>query len=151
MNIDTLQRAKLVLFAYEEARHTGSLDCMKAVMYVLRNRLKAGWGDGTWFCLINGARDVAGNERYVAPMIDPKDRLLQMLVREVDDIYLNSGNGDDVTRVVVAEALYYQFIDQELRPWFVENIVREPKNHPRTGQIGSMMLFGNPPKPLRGV
>ena len=149
--MDTVQRAEVVLFAYREARHTGSLDCMKAVVYVLRNRLKAGWGDGTWFCVMNGHREVAGNPAIKQVPLDAKDRLLQMMAREIDEIYVGSMYSDDTTRLVVGEALYYQFIDQEMRPWFVEKIVRDSKNHPRTGQIGSMALFGNPAKPTRGA
>lgn len=169
MNLDTLQRAHLVDFCYAEARHTGSLDCMKAVAYVLRNRLRLGWGDGTWQRLINSAPAHAGNDGTMegmrskpglsianAGLIEPdlNDRLLQMLARDIDDLYLGTSM-DDIRRVVEgtvapegsgsaakpAPALYYQFIDLPVRAWFVDNIVRDHQNHPRIGQVGSMALF----------
>ena len=169
MNLDTLQRAHLVDFCYTEARHTGSLDCMKAVAYVLRNRLRLGWGDGSWQRLINAAPTTAGNDsrfegirsspglaisNCVGVEPDLNDRLLQMLARDIDDIYLGTSN-DDVRRVVEgtvapegtgspakpAPALYYQFIDLPVRTWFVDTIVRDHENHPRIGQVGMMALF----------
>jgi len=146
MTTDMVQRARVVMFAYNEARHTGSLDCMKAVVYVLKNRIRAGWGSGTWLNAIQGHEAVAGTDPQPDQMFDVQDRLLQMFARDIDDIYLSSSFGDDNTKLVVGEALYYQFIDKPTRGWFLENIVREPKLHPRTGQIGTMALFGNPPK-----
>ncbi len=151
MNFAAFERAQLAAFAYAEARFTGSLDCMKAVCYVVRNRVKAGWGDGTWLSVIEGAHLVAGN----VPVHQDKrlpiasgDRLLQLLLRDVDDIYLGGGGhgiDDDVARVVQGEskvgALYYSFVEREPNPWFVTHIVREPENHPRIGQVGTMMLF----------
>jgi hypothetical protein len=154
VNLDTLQRAHLVDFCYAEARHTGSLDCMKAVAYVLRNRRAAGWGDGSWQRLMNAAATTAGNDYHNGVEADLNDRLLQMLARDIDDIYLGTSN-DDVRRVVEgtlapegtgspgkpAPAMYYQFIDLPVRTWFVDNIVRDHENHPRIGQVGMMALF----------
>lgn len=151
MNFAAFERAQLAAFAYSEARGTGSLDCMKAVCYVLRNRVKAGWGDGTWLAVIEGARLVAGNVEIPGDEqlpIASGDRLLQLLLRDVDDIYLGGGGhgiDDDVARVVQGEskvgALYYSFVEREPNPWFVTHIVHEPENHPRIGQVGTMMLF----------
>lgn len=154
MNLDTFQRAKLADFCYREARYTGSLDAMKAIAYVLRNRLKAGWGDGTWLRLIESAHVHAGNDYHNGVEFDASDRLLQMLVRDIDDIAMGIGN-DDTRRVVEgtvapegtgsaakpAPALYYQFVDLPARDWFVTNIVREPASHPRVAQVGPLMLF----------
>jgi hypothetical protein len=48
MNLATFERAQIAGWAYRRARHTGSVDCMKSLCYVIRNRVMAGWGDGTW-------------------------------------------------------------------------------------------------------
>lgn len=133
------ERAELVRFAYEEARHTGNIDCMKAVCYVMRNRVSAGWGKGTFTEVITHHGLVKGNDGDRSIDLDIDDRLLQMMVRDVDDIYL--GTSDDQTRKVVADALYYHFVDQPLRQWFVERILQEPKNHPGIATIGMMRLF----------
>lgn len=144
MTISLFERAQVAAFAYSKARHTGALDCMKAVCYVVRNRVKAAWGDGSWQSVLISANDFAGNNLSPqlaenAPKLDVQDRLLQMLVRDIDDIYL--GNSNDDTKLVVADALFFQFIDQPPRQWFVENIVRDQANHPRIAQVGPIAFF----------
>lgn len=134
------ERAELAAFAYREARYTGSIDCIKAICYVFRNRVGAGWGDGSFVSVIAGRGLCEGNEgnsRHVE--LDLGDRLLHMIVRDIDDIYL--GTADEPVRKVVADCLYYQFIDQPLRGWFTEHILHDPQNHPHTGNVGPLMLF----------
>jgi hypothetical protein len=143
MNMSAFERAQVAAFAYKAARHTGSLDCMKAVCYVLRNRVRAGWGDVTWLGVMEGHHKVAGNEDdfwpTMAAKLDVQDRLLQMLVRDVDDIY--TGISEDDTKRVVQDALFYQFIDRPGTEWFKENIVRQSETHPRIAQVGPIALF----------
>jgi hypothetical protein len=139
LNIDTHQRASLATFAYMEARHTRSLNCMKAVCHVLRNRMRAGWGDGTWYGAMNLHGRVAGNPEAEWAEWEPNDRVFQLLLREIDEIYL--GVSEDDTRVVVGKALYYVFIDRPVTEWFEQNIVRDPANHPHRGHIHPMALY----------
>lgn len=139
VNVESFQRAQVAAFAYGQARHTGSLDCMKAVVCVFRNRLRCGWGDGTWQRLINSHAQYAGNVGGCVTEIELGDNLLRMLVRDIDDLYMGMSEND--TGAVVKDALYYQFIDQEPNPWFVEKILHDPANHPRQGQIGPIALF----------
>ena len=140
MNISTFERAQVAGFAYRQARHTGSLDCMKAICYVLRNRVKAGWGDGSWLSVLAAQDHAEGNvSEAPAPPLDAADRLLQLLLRDIDDLYL--GTSEDDTKTVVNKALYYQFVDQVPVQWFIEHIVRDPANHPRKAQVGPILLF----------
>jgi hypothetical protein len=140
MNFATFERAQVAAFAYRTARRTGSVDCMRAICYVLRNRLRSGWGEGTWFSVLDGHRHVEGNQFTTEWLeFDPKDRLLQLIVRDIDDIYL--GSSEDDTKTVVQDALYFQFIDLPSRDWFTENIVRQVSEHPRIAQIGMMAFF----------
>ena len=139
MNIATFERGFLAAFAYREARSTGSLDCMKAICYAIRNRMKAGWGDGPWLSVMESHPEVEGNIVDGWAELNPQDRLLQLIVRDVDDIYM--GVSDDDTRTVVQDALYWQFVDRPARPWFVEHIVRDPHNHPRVAQVGPIAFF----------
>jgi hypothetical protein len=145
MNMAAFERAQVAAFAYRMGSYTGSLDCMKAICYVLRNRVKAGWGDGSWFSVMASHWDVAGNADQLFPELrseghmDPQDRLLQMLVRDIDDIYLGASTDD--TQIVVGGALYFQFIDQPGTVWFTENIVHQPDHHKRIAQIGTMAFF----------
>ncbi len=162
MNFAAFERAQVAAFAYREARSTGSLDCMRAICFILRNRVQSAWGDGGWLSVMEGALNVAAHEEPEpnVPMNDgarksTSDRLLQMIVRDVDDIYLGSDSFDDRVRQVVCgdnpsaklghkdwkPALYYSFVDRRLRPWFVENIIHRPQEHAHIGQIGPMMLY----------
>jgi hypothetical protein len=140
MNYATFERAQLARWAYLKAVHTGSLACMKAICYVLRNRVQAGWGEGLWLNVIENHCMMEGNEESgMRQPLDPADRLLQILVRDIDDIYL--GLSADDTELVVQDALYFQFIDRPPRQWFVEHIIRDPENHARIGQVGPIALF----------
>lgn len=154
MNLATFERAQVAAFAYQQARYTGSLDSMKAVCYILRNRVKAGWGDGSWLSVLNLASGVAGNnpdpERNVgvSGFMGSSDRLLQLIVRDVDDIYLGQDRSDDSTRLVCSGdnppktgALYYTFVDRDQSVWFIEHIIRKPEDHPQIGSVGPVMLF----------
>jgi len=139
MTIDMLQRAQLVLFAHHEAARTGSLDAMKAICYVVRNRVRAGWHDGSWIDVIENADEVAGNTPTPAPKIDAYSRPFQMLMQAVDDIYYSSAS--DPIEGVVDKALYFQFMDKPLRVWFTENILRKQQEHARKAHIGTLVLF----------
>lgn len=138
MNIATFEKAMLTEFAYRDARATGSLACMKAICYVIRNRVKAGWAD-TWLAAIESHPKVEGNIMDGWAELDPQDRLLQLLARDVDDIYM--GVSEDDTKRVVQDALFYQFIDRPPSPVFVKNILRDPQNHPRIAQVGPIAFF----------
>lgn len=134
------ERAELAAFAYRQAKHTGNIDCVKAICYVMRNRVNAGWGDGSFMSVINHHGLSAGEEQQRNEIeLDLDDRLLQMILRDIDDIYL--GQGNDLVKPVVADALYFHFIDKPLRQWFVEHILHDPANHPGIAAIGLMRLF----------
>jgi hypothetical protein len=160
VNLATFERAQVAAFAYREARYTGSLECMKAICFVLRSRVKAGWGDGTWLSVMKSAAEVAGSnawllnqpgqaaEAYSKEFMAADDRLLQILIRDIDDIYLGQDRFDDSTRQVCCgdnppktSALYYSLVDRPTRDWFVENIVRKPEEHPHIANVGPVMLF----------
>ena len=139
MTLDQLQRAQLLMFAHQEAAYTGSLAAMKAVCYVVRNRVRKGWFDGNWIEVIENAEDAAGNMAPTPGKLDVFSRTFQMLMQAVDDIYYSSAS-DEVEKIV-GEALYYQFVDRNLRPWFTDAILRDPANHARIAHIGTMVLF----------
>jgi hypothetical protein len=153
MNFAAFERAEVAAFGYRQAARTGSIDCMRAVCFILRNRVKSAWGNGSWLSVIESAPAVAAHEAQADVALSASDRLLQIMVRDVDDIYLGQESYDDrVRQIVCAETLklgsrewkpvlYYSFVDREQRSWFVENIIRKPEEHPHVGQIGTMMLY----------
>lgn len=139
MTLDQFQRAKLVDFAHQQAIHTGSIAAMKAVALVLRNRVRGGWHDGNWLAVIQEAEEASGNEPWPAAQIDVYSRGFQMLLQAIDDIYYGNPFDENLERTV-GKALYYQFIDKPLRPWFTENIILQP-SHQRHAVIGATMLL----------
>ena len=139
MNLTTFERAIVAEFAYSEARETGSLDAMKAILYVLRNRVKAGWGDGTWLSVLRSPFEHAVSAIVLAGGFDTQDRLLQMLIRDVDDIYM--GNTEEPVKDLVDDALFWQFVNREVSPEFVEKIVRDEINHMRIGSLGFLVFY----------
>jgi len=149
MNFSAFERAQVAMFSYREARHTGNIDCIRAVALVLRNRRANGWGDGSWLSLIAAAHLTAANCGSDLDLANLKtdDRLLQLIVSGIDDIYLAQDRFDDaVSRIVCQDdpkkgALYYSFVDRKPRPWFTENIVKQPKDHAHIGNIGAMMFY----------
>lgn len=141
MTFNQFERALLVKFAHDEAVHTGSLASMKAVCYVIRNRVRAGWFDGSWTNNLQSAWEVAGNDRPFdgPPKLDVQNRLFQLLLRDIDDIFFAAS--EDETQIVVGECLYYHFIDRPVREWFVERVIRETEAHPRRAHVGSIVLY----------
>jgi hypothetical protein len=139
MTIDQLQRAQLLLFAHHEAAATGSVDAMKAVCYIVRNRVRKGWHESSWIDVIENAEQVSGNEPGPQPRLDVYSRSFQMLMQSVDDVYYSSAS--DPIEAAVGEALYYQFADRPMRAWFDYNIIRRPQQHARRTHIGTMVLF----------
>jgi hypothetical protein len=138
VTLDQFQRAQLFGFAYQQALHTGSIAAMKAVAYVIRNRVVGGWHHGSWIDAIQRAGDVSGNEPTAAPLFDCYSQTFQILARSIDDIYF--GQADEIGRIV-DKALYYQFIDQPMRQWFTDNVLRAEVAHKRRAIIGSMMVY----------
>jgi hypothetical protein len=138
MTLDQFQRAQLFAYAYQQALHTGSLAAMKAVAYIIRNRVVAGWHDGNWIEAIQRAQDVSGNEPTEQPLFDCYSQTFQILARTIDDIYF--GQIDEIGRTVDG-ALYYQFINRPLRDWFYAHVLLDQKAHKRRAIIGSMMVY----------
>ena len=142
MTAEQMIKAKLVIFAHQEAGWTGSLQCMLAVACVLKNRVDAGWGE--WMDVIEGAHEYEGNEIALEARMDLGDDNLRDLMRDVDDIY-HGVFVDELTRVEnpmggEASCLYYCFVERPIRDWFAKHIIRSPE-HPRVAQVGQMMLY----------
>jgi hypothetical protein len=152
MNFAAFERAQVAAFAYRVARRSGSIDCLRAVCFIVRNRVKSGWCAGAqcpWLAVMNKADEVAASAVEDA-QLDENDRLLQLMVSKVDDIYSTNESFDDqVSRVCESRktgsdwkpVLYYSFVDRPPRPWFAENIIRKPEEHPQVGNMGKMMLY----------
>lgn len=152
-------RGHLVTFAYREAGQGASLEAMLAICYIIRNRVKMQWEDGNWISVIENADQHAANEPWEPQVrLDPQSREYQRLLREVDDIFYggstdggygmapmdSSEGGISLFQSMCErkhERLYWMHTGRSVREWFKENIVRDPKNHPQRGVLGTMMFF----------
>ena len=153
MTLNDLSRVQLAVFACKAAGPNASLEMMKAICYVMRNRVRAGWGD--WIEVIETADQHAGNEP-VPVKLDSTNRNLQRLLRDIDDVfYAQSGSyqscGSDTIEAAMGEQgtgadkrgalLYWCRIGQPYRPWFEENILKDQKNHRMRMPMGLMLFF----------
>ncbi len=154
MTLNTFAMAMLVEFAVREAGPDASLEEMKAIAYAMRNRVRAGWFDGSWVKCIERAAETGGNEAPVnlRPILDADVRPVQMLLQSVEDIYHGSREqpvqkgwgGEKVDpdaqgsslEAAVGTSLYWVHIKRPIRPWFVENIIRDRQNHPERTSLG---------------
>jgi hypothetical protein len=116
-------KAQLCLYAWREAHEKG-LNEMEAILFVLRNRYRAGWGE--WLSLAK----CDGGEY---PSLQNYD--FQMLLQRVD--YIFDGSAPDK---MTEGALYYADLTDASED-FVEKIVRNPEEHPRCASISSLYFF----------
>jgi hypothetical protein len=145
VTLNEIQRASLALYAARKAGPKGSLDQMRAICHVLKNRAQAGWADN-YLQLIEIAWMTEGNEPGSDRTLDLNDRCLQQIAKDVDEIYF--GNADDeISRICGRQdkskgpLLYWVFVDRPTSSWFRENIASKPKEHYQRGILGFMYLY----------
>ncbi len=153
MTINDTQRVMMVLFAAREVGADKNLDAMRAICYVMRNRVRAGWHDGSWMRCLENAEEVAAHPGPSNHRLDPDDRNLQRLMYEIDDIYFGhesqGWNAIDATKdqqgttieSAIGTSLYWMFLKRPLRDWFKDKIIADHENHPQRTQLGLMMFF----------
>jgi hypothetical protein len=136
MTTDTAVKAQLAFFAYAEANHTGSLDSMRAVCFIIRNRVRAGWAGADWNRVINHAPTHTAHDARISRPSFESD-IFRRLLLEIDEIY-SGGSADNLTE---GGTYYCDVTGRAIRPWFAENIVQQPANHPRVAQVGMIHIF----------
>lgn len=129
---------------------------MKAVCYAIRNRQRAGWFNSSWHDILAHHQDWAATDKiYTLDLPDPRNYAFGLLLQEIDGIFSGSRD-DDVTqgstriggmRVRVSGesdkpvALYYGRLNDDLRPWFLENISRATDSHRLIATVGTLSFF----------
>jgi hypothetical protein len=144
MTFDDFNKSILSLLAWREERSNG-VNGMLGVMFVVRNRVKAGWFGGDYLQNIAGhnqfsSMSVSGDSQTIKypPINDPQfTQALQL----VDDVYdENNPRVDTLTN----GALYYADLNNPTFTkggWFETHILNDSTNHPRSAQIGSTTYF----------
>ena len=126
----------LALVAWREARSEGPIG-MAAVMHVIANRVKQGWGG--WIKVITAASQFAsmtvkGDSQTVA-WPQTGDKVFEVALAEASIVH--SGEHADQT----AGALYYANLKTATSGWFFTNIANNPEDHPQTAVIGKHTFF----------
>jgi len=148
MTAETYVKAQLATLAWREGHEQGGFNNALAVAFVIKNRVRAGWGD--WLDLIQrhaiwSARNEDELDTTSHP--DAREPNFQLLLQNIDGVFDNSLQ-DKLTvspKTKAGEfraALYYGQLNKITRPWFLEKIVRQPDLHPRTSQVGEIVFFG---------
>ena len=144
MTLNDLQRAAVVLFAAREAGPDGSLDQMRAICHVIRNRVQAQWCED-YLEAINGDWEIS-NISYGNFPVRLKDRNLALLTKEIEGIVYGQTD-DEIAKLCGRQdkehgpLLYWSFIDRPMTEWFVQNIVRKPEEHRQRAQVGNNMYL----------
>lgn len=166
MTLNDVQRAELALFAARAAGAGASLEQMKAICFCVRNRVKQGWHDGQWLTVMEHAEESAGNLAEARTRLDPANRTLQRMIADVDDIYYGYGSGasSQISEklaggssrtptaqsfapqggsldTTLAKACYWAWVNKPFTPWFQENILDRPDEHPLRAQMGLMVFL----------
>jgi hypothetical protein len=145
MTLNDLQRAALALYAARKVGPKGSLDQMRAICHIFKNRAQAGWADN-YLQLIEQQREFEGNEPGGEGQLDLNDRRLQQIAKDVDDIYFGQAD-DEISRICARQdktkgpLLYWVFADRPPTRWFQQNIIAKPREHYQRGIIGLMYLY----------
>src|SRR6266576_5594730 len=139
---------QLALLAWRDG-FTEGLDGMRAVAFVIRNRVNAGWWGGSWVEVLAHHRDYSyRTEAYPDTLPDPRVYSFQCFLQEVNSIF----SGQQVDNVTAPaqpsfvasayrQALYYAKLNEITSDHFLENISRQPQIHSRVAQVGALTFF----------
>lgn len=150
MTMSDFQRGQLAAFAAREAGPGASLEVMKGICYCIRNRVRAGWEDASWLSVIENAHLHAAHESDKVMPLNPENRELQRLLREIDDIYFGGRfanspeEGMDLEGSLTEkdhEKKFWCFLNRPVRPWFQEHILNDKENHRSRTQLGILMFI----------
>lgn len=108
---------------------------MLAVLFVIRNRYRAGWQGGNWLALVQNADSISACI-YPPSKPDLSNLDFRKALATVDDIY--SGFAADL---LTEGALYYGELNKIENPWFLEKICRDLENHPMVATVGNVSFF----------
>ena len=149
-----IQKAELALFSARAAGQDASLEQMKAIAICIRNRVKAGWGDGNWLAVMEESAEHLANLPSDPMRLDPGNRNLQRLAREIDDIYYGGGQhadawiawragqgGEGSLDEALKDAKYWAFVREPMQAWFIERVIHDPENHREAANMGTMLFF----------
>lgn len=149
-------KAQLALTAWRDGKSEGLSGCL-AVMFTIRNRIRAGWFNGDWIQVLAHHQDYAAVDRpYSSELPDPRNYLFSLVLQEVDGVFSGSRE-DDVTKVAnpvsnstfrfqgqdsTPVPLYYARLDDpQIKESFLQNISQNHEQHKLVAQVGLLHFF----------
>lgn len=140
MNRIDYEKARLVDLLWCES-HNDAKNGMKAVAFVVRNRVNAGWG--SWLDVMDKHEQWRGNAKP-SPNLDYTQYLFRELLWLVDGVF-DGSEKDEMTSCVIGDkpvkALWYYRVDEPVSDFFKEKILADKTNHRMVGVVGGIWLF----------
>ena len=130
-------KSQVVLEAWRQASHYGGHRSMLMIACAIGNRVRSGWG--SWLEVLAGlestsAGDTPGLHRYGMPPLNDANFL--RILQEIDDVYDNRGQD------LANGGLYWGDMANITRPWFQQEILDHPEEHPRLANCGTLTFWG---------
>jgi Cell Wall Hydrolase len=142
MDVNNYVLSLAALTAWREERGNGLNGCL-GVLFVIKNRAKAGWDFGDIFKIITQKNQFDSMVRAGDPNTvvypEPSDQIFSKLVQYVDGIM--DGTIEDT---LTQGAKYYADLTSPgytKGGWFDRQIVQFPEKHPRVATVGSTTYF----------
>ena len=137
MTAEDFEQSMAALFAWRE-ENDNCANAMLGILYVLRNRVEAGWHHGSWIENIAHAEEHHPGQKTVDAYPDVRDPAFLQVLQLVDEVY-DGRRKDNLT----GGALYWaRPMKVDPKSWFATEIMNDPAKHPRTGSIGGTMFYG---------
>lgn len=137
MTPETFIKGQLAMVAYQEAGYVGGIHAMKAVAFVIANRVRAGWHSGEWLENIEAVPIYRATIGIRTPDPVPiRDITFRQFLQSIDDIFQGAAQ-DPYTE----GALFYAELRFLNSKWFRENVMQDPTHHPRIASVGPLELF----------
>lgn len=132
---DQFIKSQLAIEAWRHGQRYGGSQCMLMVAHVIANRYRAGWGE--WLDIIARIPVFSARNLDEQPGGQPSlgDPNFVKLLQEIDGIF--DGSRQDMTR----GALYWADLGEITRDWFLSEICRNPKDHPRTVNCATLQCW----------
>lgn len=122
---------------------------MKAVCFVVRNRIRAGFYGGDWAKILsNHAQWSSTREPPSSEIPDPREPAFRALLQDVTGIFtgqlednITVKEGGSALAVQPPVALYYAKLNEIDSPWFLENISRNTSQHRIIANVGALHFW----------
>lgn len=146
--------SNLGLFAWREGRRLspGSRTGMLGIAHVIQNRVKAGQWDGDWLKVIANAHSHSASETgelHSFDLPDPWDPDWRFIIEKCEKMYdglladeYTWSPGFDNKTNAARPGYFYANLNQPIRQWFLDKIIKQPDNHPRVADDQPIIYFG---------